>query len=97
LIPRRFAADDYAMSTKDDSQPRPKLPSTIATPKFKRGLKGFLTDVSREMKKVHWPTRRETNRLTFVVLTLCILIAVMLQLMGWFADTIIAILTKGRV
>jgi len=83
------------MSKKDDSQPRPA--TTIATPKFKRGLKGFLTDTSREMKKVQWPTRRETNRLTFVVLALCVMIATMLSVMGWFSDTIIAILTKGRV
>jgi preprotein translocase subunit SecE len=82
---------------KDDKLEKPKAPSTIATPKFKRGLKGFITETRREMNKVSWPSRKETNRLTFVVLALVILIAIMLSVMGWASDTIVAIITKGRV
>jgi len=81
----------------NDSNDRPKPATAIATPKFKRGLKGFLTDTNREMKKVIWPARRETSRLTFVVLSLCVIVAVMMFVMGWMSDTLIAVLTKGRV
>jgi preprotein translocase subunit SecE len=81
---------------KDDKVDRPKAPGTIATPKFKRGLKGFFTETRREMNKVTWPSRKETNRLTFVVLSLVVIIAVTLSLMGWASDTIVTIITKGR-
>jgi preprotein translocase SecE subunit len=83
---------------KTDVRPdKPKAPSTIATPKMKRGLKGFIHETKREMKKVNWPSRKETNRLTFVVLSLVVLIAVMLSVMGWASDTLVTIITKGRV
>jgi len=82
---------------KDDRQDKPKPAVSIATPKFKRGLKGFFTDTSREMKKVNWPTKRETSRLTFVVLSLVVVIAVMLSIMGWASDTFVAVITKGRI
>ncbi len=85
------------MSNKDDSQDKPKLGGAIATPKFKRGIKGFLTDTSREMKKVTWPTRKETSRLTVVVISLVVIIAVMLSLMGWVSDGLVAIVTKGHI
>ncbi|MFI5385815.1 MAG: preprotein translocase subunit SecE [Fimbriimonadales bacterium] len=80
-----------------DTPDKPRLPSSIATPKFKRGLKGFFTDTSREMKKVNWPTRKETTRLTFVVLSLVVFIALMLSGMGWISDTLVILITKGRV
>ncbi len=82
---------------QDSGQDRPKAPSSIATPKFKRGLKGFLTDTSREMKKVNWPTKKETNRLSFVVLSLVVFVATLLSLMGWISDAFIQIVTKGHV
>ena len=95
--------DSYVMSNapldpkKDDKQDKPKPPGSIATPKLKRGLKGFFHDTSREMKKVNWPAKKETNRLTFVVLSLVIIIAVMLSLMGWASDTLVTLITKGKV
>lgn len=82
------------MSTTTEGQ---KGPSSIATPKFKRGLKGFLSETSREMKKVNWPTKKETNRLTFVVIALCIAIALILGGMGLVANTLVTLVNKGRV
>lgn len=82
---------------KDSGQDRPKAPTSIATPKFKRGLKGFFTDTSREMKKVNWPSKKETNRLSFVVLSLVVVVATLLSVMGWVSDTFIQLLTKGHV
>lgn len=79
---------------KDEGQ-KPKLPSSVATPKFKRGLKGFMADTSREMKKVNWPTKKETNRLTFVVLSLVILVALLLSAFGVLSGTVVNIVTTG--
>jgi preprotein translocase SecE subunit len=75
----------------------PKGPASIATPKFKRGMKGFLTETKREMKKVNWPSKKETNRLTFVVMSLVVGLALMLSAMGYVADTLITLITKGHV
>jgi preprotein translocase subunit SecE len=75
----------------------PKAPTSIATPKFKRGFKGFLTDTGREMKKVSWPTKKESTRLTVVVLSLVICLAVLLSVMNIAADTAVTIITKGKV
>ncbi|MBS1705975.1 MAG: preprotein translocase subunit SecE [Armatimonadetes bacterium] len=51
--------------------PEITAPSHIPIPKSKRGLKGFWQDTVTEMKKVHWPARHDTNRLTGVVVILC--------------------------
>jgi preprotein translocase SecE subunit len=82
---------------KESGQAKAKPPTAIATPKFKRGLKGFIADTKREMNKVNWPTKKETTRLTSVVLSLVIVIAVMLSLMGWASDTVVALITKGKI
>ncbi len=71
-------------------------PGSVPTPKMKRGFKGFIADTSREMKKVNWPSKKETSRLTFVVLAIVIGVAVTLGLMGWASGTIVALITKGR-
>jgi len=68
----------------------------VPLPKSKRGFKAFLNDVSRELKKVHWPDKKETNRLTGVVLAVCGLAAAILYGMSLIADTLVRIL-QGNV
>lgn len=89
-------SNDPSDPKKGGGKDKTKLPAAIATPKFKRGLKGFVADTNREMKKVSWPTRKETTRLTSVVLSLVVLVAVMLSLMGWASSTIVDLITKGK-
>ncbi len=69
----------------------------VPTPKMNRGLKGFLNEVGREMKKVSWPTKAETNRLTGVVLTVCILVGAILSGLGFLFGLVIDFITKGTV
>lgn len=66
------------------------------TPKSKRGFKGYWNDVSRELKKVDWPSVKEINRLTFVVLVVCGFVVVVLWLMSYVAGTAINVL-QGKV
>ncbi len=73
----------------------PQAPASIATPKLNRGLKGFIAEISREMKKVTWPPHKETNRLTGIVLAVCGLVVVMLLLMHVAAELFVETLTKG--
>ena len=67
----------------------------VPVPKFHRGIKGFYTDVIREMKHVTWPTRQEALRLTGVVLAVCVLIAVMLTLLSLGFETILGAIGIG--
>jgi preprotein translocase SecE subunit len=72
---------------------QPQAPSSLPIPKVKRGgLKGYLTDVSRELKKVDWPPVPEVHRLTGVVLSVLLLIAVIMTSMSLIADTLMRIL-----
>jgi len=63
--------------------------AAVALPSIKkRGLKGYFRDVIREMKHVHWPSRRETNRLTGVVLAVCVITIGVLTALSIVFDTL---------
>ncbi len=47
------------------------------------------------MKKVSWPARAETNRLTTVVLAVCGLLVAVLTTLSLVFDTLVKIITKG--
>lgn len=64
-------------------------------PGMKRGAKGFFKEVGRELKKVNWPTTRETHRLTGIVLAVCGLVITVLTALSYLAATIVQILQKG--
>jgi len=80
-----------------DSKPTAPTVGAPPVPKSKRGFKGFFSEVGREMKKVHWPTRPETNRLTGVVLAVCLLVGTIISVLSWLSSIIVAIITKGTV
>ena len=69
---------------------------SIPIPKSKRGISGFFGDVRRELTKVSWPTVPETNRLTGVVLAVCLLLAVVLGVLGAVIGLVINFLTGTR-
>ena len=71
---------------------RNEPPKSVATPKMRRGFKGFWVDVYRELKKVEWPKVREVNRLTMVVLVVCALVVAILSLMSMVAGTLVNLL-----
>lgn len=71
-------------------QPSRQLP----IPNTKRGMNSFFQGVKREMRKVSWPTYKETNRLFGVVLAVCFLLAGVMTVLGFAFDAIIGILVK---
>lgn len=75
----------------------PRSKGGVPTPKMSRGPKTFLKEVGRELKKVSWPTKAETNRLTGVVLVVCVIAAGILSGLGFLFGLIIDFVTKGRV
>ena len=81
------------MSKESAQTPRPG--SAPALPTMKRGLKGFIQDLSREMKNVTWPTPQETTRLSGVVLAVCAAIVVILFALSSVFEALLNILTRG--
>lgn len=76
---------------------QPQASSSVPIPKIKRGgLKGYLNEVVRELKKVDWPPVPEVHRLTGVVLAVLVLIAGILTGMSLIVDTLIRIL-QGKL
>ena len=75
----------------------PKATASIPTPHSKRGWKGFWAEVSREMKKVNWPTRPETNRLTGVVFAVCFIVSLILFALSYIFDIFVKLVTRGSV
>ncbi|MEZ0327699.1 MAG: preprotein translocase subunit SecE [Fimbriimonas sp.] len=87
----------FTVASGSDEPNRPRPASSLPTPKIRRGLKSFFQDVIREMKKVTWPTKPETNRLTGVVLVVCTGLVVILSVLGELFHLIIQFVTKGTV
>lgn len=52
-------------------------------------LKTFIQDSRQELKKVHWPTKKETKKLTVAVLVLSIFFAIILSSMDFILSKII--------
>jgi preprotein translocase subunit SecE len=76
----------------------PRKQSTLPTPNIRRkGPKRFFAEVGREMRKVDWPTKHETNRLTTVVLGVCGIVVVVLSTLGYVFDMLVQLLTTGKV
>jgi preprotein translocase SecE subunit len=73
----------------------PAKGGSVPLPRSQRGIRGFFNEVQRELKKVSWPTRAETNRLTGVVLAVCFLCVALLSTMSWIFGLLIDMLTKG--
>ncbi len=54
---------------------------------------GFIKDTRAELKKVNWPTKKETTRLCGVVITVCAMCVTILWLLstgfGFVMDTVL--------
>ncbi|MCU0315777.1 MAG: preprotein translocase subunit SecE [Fimbriimonadaceae bacterium] len=79
------------MSTTDKTSA--SKPAGVPLPSRKRGgIKGFFRDVIAEMKKVIWPTPRETTRLTGVVLGVCALVVILLTLSSLAVEALLKVI-----
>ncbi|HVL39103.1 MAG TPA: preprotein translocase subunit SecE [Fimbriimonadaceae bacterium] len=95
---QHMAKSTIKMSSRKSPPPAAPAPGGgVPLPSSKRGFKAFWSEVGRELKKVSWPTRKETNRLTGVVLAVCFLVVTVLTALNYFWATIISLLTRGTV
>ncbi len=80
-----------AMSKSSNQPPTGSVP----LPGSKRGPRAFFHEVGRELKKVSWPAKSETNRMTGVVLIMCAIAIVFLYGLQEAFHIIVQLLTEG--
>lgn len=52
----------------------------------------FLTEVWSELKKVHWPTRKETYAATIVVVVITLMVAVFLGVVDYAISHVVRVI-----
>jgi preprotein translocase subunit SecE len=60
------------------------------------GLKGYFGEVTRELRKVQWPTPKETTRLTGVVLAVCGICVAVMFAMSYVITTLMGLIQGGN-
>ena len=65
--------------------------NNAAAPAKKGRIREYLHGVRTELKKVVWPTKKETQKYTMIVLVVCAAFA----LLFWLMDTGILVLLQG--
>jgi len=62
----------------------------------KRSRFAFIGDIIGELKKVTWPSRRDTVRLTIMVLIVCVAVGLFLGALDYGFSELVAKLLLGR-
>ena len=75
----------------------PTGPVRPPVPKMKGGLGKYFKEVGVEMRRVIWPTRAETVRLTIIVLLVCVLFVLYLYVASTIVNLIITAMETGKV
>ncbi len=81
-----------ASKTNEPGGPGGRIP----VPSMRKGVGQFLKEVGIEMRKVIWPTRAETMRLTSAVLFVCVLFVLYLYIAGIIVETVIHLMEGGK-
>ncbi|MBO8136899.1 MAG: preprotein translocase subunit SecE [Desulfotomaculum sp.] len=82
---KKQAAEKRGAALAKKGQAKPAKKDAKSKGRF-QVVKDFFSGVKTELKKVHWPTRRETMVYTGVVLTAVTLVAVII----WILDSILS-------
>lgn len=69
----------------------------IPLPNTKRGIGQFLKEVGLEMRRVIWPSKAETFRLTTAVILVCVLFVVYLWIASEIVGLVIRLMETGKV
>ena len=73
-----------------------KSQSQVLKPK-KRSRFALIRDIYDELRKVVWPTRRETVRLTLMVIAVCVVVGIILGTLDFaFSELVIKVFLGGN-
>ncbi|MBQ6808130.1 MAG: preprotein translocase subunit SecE [Firmicutes bacterium] len=68
------------------------MPATTAEARKPGRVKAFLKGVLAELKKVHWPTKKQLINYTGVVILAVVAMALVISLYDWIVSTLIQFL-----
>ncbi len=85
VLKKNQAGNEAAVAKKEPAK-KPAKKEKAAAKSRVTGVKNFLSGVKTELKKVHWPTRRETMVYTGVVLATVTVVAAII----WVLDSILS-------
>jgi preprotein translocase subunit SecE len=72
-----------------------KSSTQVSQPKKRRFT--FFADIINELKKVVWPTRQETIRLSLIVIGLCLVVGLFLGLLDYgFSELVAKVFLGGK-
>ena len=78
------------------SPARVKKSSTQAGQPKKRRF-AFFSDIAAELRKVVWPTRQETTRLSLIVIGICLIMGLLLGLIDYgFSELVAKVFLGGK-
>ncbi len=88
----KSARDDKSRALIDKQR---KNSVQTAQPRKKRFT--FFNDVISELKKVTWPTRQETIRLTLIVIGMCLVMGALLGIIDYgFSELVAKVFLSGK-
>jgi len=88
--------DQAVQDNKSQALAKAKKPQVQPSQPKKRRF-AFFSDIIGELRKVVWPTRQETIRLTLIVLGLCIVMGVILGAVDYgFSELVAKVLLGGK-
>ncbi len=96
VSPPEKTTDKAVQDKKNQVVAKAKKPQVPAGQPKKRRFT-FFSDIIGELRKVVWPTRQETIRLTLIVLGLCIAMGVVLGAVDYgFSELVAKVLLGGK-
>jgi preprotein translocase subunit SecE len=81
--------DKVAQDKKSQALAKAKKPQAQAAQPKKRRFT-FFADIVGELRKVIWPTRQETIRLTLIVIGLCVVMGILLGAVDYGFSELVA-------
>lgn len=72
------ATTSVATPAKKTEKPKATKPKAAPTVTKKRSRLMFFVDAFNELRKAHWPGRKETARLSVLVFTVCVVVGAIL-------------------
>lgn len=72
------ATTSVATPAKKTEKPKAAKPKAAPTVTKKRSRLMFFVDAFNELRKAHWPSRKETARLSVLVFTVCVVVGAIL-------------------
>jgi preprotein translocase subunit SecE len=88
--------DKSVQDKKSQAPAKAKKPQAQAAQPKKRRF-AFFSDIVGELRKVVWPTRQETIRLTLIVIGLCVVMGVILGAVDYgFSELVAKVFLGGK-